>query len=487
MQGNSLVESWRGHDLSHLVDQKRKGQLILFETLSDVHRKKLRDLLHKWYSCSDHRERARLRANIRAAAEEQISSVFPDFSFGDLDPSANPEFFLWHLWFAEVFDKGGFDVVIGNPPYVSNMDEETKQYLRKNYEASSYLLDLYIAFIEKSQKLLSKGGMLCFITPNSWMKNLVQAPIRKFVLENLCIKKIVPKITNAFDSANVETSILLARNENRIGDFEVISYQGDTFPFSHTSSTKQFLQNEGLVFDVFTDEITRCILAKMRKGAKPVEALFNIIRGIGPYKVGSAGQTEEIVKSRAYHATYAKDETFVPQLRGKHVKTFSYQWDGKDYISYGKWLSEPRDPSVFEGYRLIFREILGERLVCTFISETFKMDRSLYIAKPKDGSSETCKYVLGVLASKAMIFYFKNSSNEFDELFPKIRVAEFRKLPIPSATATQQAEIAGLVERVLALKGGGVDTSALEAQIDALVYRLYGLTPEEIAVVEERE
>ena len=62
-----------------------------------------------------------------------------------------------------------------------------------------------------------------------------------------------------------------------------------------------------------------------------------------------------------------------------------------------------------------------------------------------------------------------------------------RRNPIPSATATQQAEIAGLVERVLALKGGGVDTSALEAQIDALVYRLYGLTPEEIAVVEERE
>ncbi len=422
------------------------------------------------------------RANVSAAQDyADLVAGWNPFDQNASSPFFDPQ------WMFDIRD--GFDVVIGNPPYVSNMDDGVKQYLRANFETSSYLLDLYIAFIEVSKKFLSVGRPLCFITPNSWMKNHAQVPIRKFVLEKLSLKKIVPKITNAFDSANIETSIMIANNESGVSQFDVIEYEENNFTYLHSLSTELFLENDGLVFDVYTTETTRAILKKIRMNANPVEELFDTIRGIGPYKVGSAGQTPEIVNNRAYHATYAKDKTFVPELRGKHVKTFTYHWDGKDYISYGKWLSEPRDPAVFEGNRLVFREILGERLVCTFISETFKMDRSLYIAKPKDGSSSTCKFVLGVLASKAMIFYFKNASNEFDELFPKIRVAEFRKLPIPKADSSIKKNVIEVVDRILAAKKANpaADTSALESEIDALVYQLYGLTEEEIKVVEGKD
>ena len=387
-------------------------------------------------------------------------------------------------WMFNIED--GFDVVIGNPPYVSNMDDVMKCHLKQHFVTSSYLLDLYIAFVERSEQLLRGLGVLSYIMPNAWMKNVAQVPIRKFILEKLSVVKIVPKISNAFDSANVETCVLVAKKHVGVGPFEIVGYANNRFVHSHVSSTEYFIENDGCVFDVFLTEEVRSIIKKMRTNVRPVEDFFEIIRGIGPYKVGTAGQTPEIVRSKAYHASYRKDKTFVPELRGKHVQTFSYKWDGCHYISYGAWLSEPREPRFFEGNRLIFREILGERLVCTFISEPFKMDRSLYIAKPLNGDASFCRFVLGVLASRAMIYYFKNSANEFDELFPKIRVVEFRKLPLPSATSLEQGKISKLVDEILSTKAKdpSADTSALEARIDQLVYKLYGLTEEEIAVVE---
>ena len=85
----------------------------------------------------------------------------------------------------------------------------------------------------------------------------------------------------------------------------------------------------------------------------------------------------------------------------------------------------------------MFREILGKNFVCTYIDEDFKIDRSLYIAKHENENCD-CKYALTILASKLMAFYFRHVNNEFDTLFPKIRVAEFKKLPIKIISPEQQ-------------------------------------------------
>ena len=219
MQGNSLVESWKGHDLSRLVEEKKEGQLTLFEDFSDIHRKHLRDLLHDWYSCSDHHERARLRAAIRATAEEQISSIFPDFSFGDLDPSANAEFFLWHLWFAEVFDKGGFDIFIGNPPYIQLQDDHGKLgelYKPCGFETFTKTGDIYCLFYERGWQMLSQGGHLCYITSNKWMRAGYGEATRRFFAEKTNPKLLIDFAgEKIFESATVDTNILLFQKGSR--------------------------------------------------------------------------------------------------------------------------------------------------------------------------------------------------------------------------------------------------------------------------------
>src|SRR5690606_19007220 len=139
-------------------------------------------------------------------------------------------------------------------------------------------------------------------------------------------------------------------------------------------------------------------------------------------------------------ADWQKDESFVPELKGLHLSRYNYQWDEKHYISYGDWLAAPRQPKYFEGPRIIFREIIGKTLISSLITEDFIIDRSLYIARFEEGkeSDFLIEYVLGILNSKLMAFHFRYVNNEFDALFPKIGVAEFKKLPIKKASHKSQ-------------------------------------------------
>src|SRR5699024_1750598 len=153
-----------------------------------------------------------------------------------------------------------------------------------------------------------------------------------------------------------------------------------------------------------------------------------ITRGVNPYDK-YRGQSQEVIQNKAYHASEKKDETFVPELRGKHVQRFTQQWDGEHYISYGDWLAAPRDPKYHKGNRIVLREILGEKFVCTLIQEDLVIDRSLYIAKPRQDDINI-KFALGILSSRLLSWFFRYERNEFDDLFPKIRISEFRKLPL---------------------------------------------------------
>jgi hypothetical protein len=188
----------------------------------------------------------------------------------------------------------------------------------------------------------------------------------------------------------------------------------------------------------------------MNKGSSPLSDFFEITRGINPYDIYT-GQSKETIESKAYHSDHKKDKTFVPEIRGKHANRYFYKWDGKHYISYGDWLAAPRNPKFFKGERIVFREILGKNFECTYISEDFIIDRSLYIALPTEGAKKkvNIKYVLALLASKLLALSFRYASNEFDNLFPKIRVAEFKNLPIKVIGLTEQKTFVEKVDIML--------------------------------------
>ncbi|WP_139922608.1 Eco57I restriction-modification methylase domain-containing protein [Hymenobacter sp. DG01] len=399
--------------------------------------------------------------------------------------------FEWRFEFPEVLNPDGsfrgFDAVLGNPPYVAQIqDKQIKEALKKTFVTSQYQLDLYVAFIEMSVRLLKGGGMISFITPNSWLKNMMFSEARKFILNNLSINELVPNLPNVFTEANVDSAIFIAEKNATIEPLQVIRFEKGQFNQGHVVDTTRFLSNERYVFDVESDSDTSVVLNSMRKVAVQLQDLCDITRGVNSYDK-ARGQTDEIIKNRGYHADFRKDSTYVPELKGKHIRPFSYKWDGTSYISYGTWLAAPREPKFFTGSRLIMRQVLGDTLFCTIIKEDMVIDQSVFIAKLNTNTNNkySLEYILGVLASPTLAYYFKRAANEFDDLFPKIKIGEFRELPIPTATAEQQAPIVALVEQVLAAKAADAtaDTQPLEQQIDALVAALYGLTPAETALL----
>ena len=120
-----------------------------------------------------------------------------------------------------------------------------------------------------------------------------------------------------------------------------------------------------------------------------------------------------------------------------------------------------------------------------FTDANFVVDQTAYVALPIDRDMNEL-YVLGFLSSRLIYWYFKNENNEFDNLFPKIKTKEFKNLPLFTATGEEQQPIISLVTQILAAKQADpkADTSVWEAEIDQLVYGLYGLGEEEIRIVE---
>jgi hypothetical protein len=476
------------------LDRGKGQQLLMTDPRLPKLESELAAVRHRHFAVQRRRDKLALQKR-DAEIRKEIASVLAG---GGMSGEASYQLAAWDPYdqnaSAPFFDPEwmygvveGFDSVIGNPPYSRKLSKKQKKFINTNFVTASYQVDLYVAFVEMTCRLVRKNGVIALITPNSWLKNLAMDKLRKFLLKHLCFRAIVPKITGAFTKASVENAVMIAMKESGPGYVAVLSCRGGEFAVSHEVAQQRFRENDGCVFDVeATDEI-RQILSKLRETEETIATLFDVNRGINPYDA-LTGQPQSVIRSRAYHADHKKDKSFVPELKGKHVQPFSYKWDGKHFISYGPWLAAPRDPKFFTGRRLIFREILADRLVCTVIEEDFKIDRSLYIALPKQEDLVDTRFVLGLIASKLFAFYLRHTTNEFDQLFPKVRVAEFRAIPVKIVPHSEQRKLVDIVQKILQMKvrrGHDSEMQSLETEMDAIVYSLYHLTPDEIAIVED--
>jgi type I restriction-modification system DNA methylase subunit len=448
-----------------------------------------------------------LDANIKSGN----SLIDTDFYDSELDFGEEKKIkpFNWQRTFPEVFKQGGFDVVIGNPPYVFGRDwkslgigDNVKSYLGNHYKSSPYQLDFFSIFMEKGVRLVNETGLTSFIVPNVWLTNTYSSSTRKFLLANAAEMKIAVPENKVFEGITVDTVIFILRKGTRKSkSFTVSKLAHSTETLFSELDFTEYASGEKPI-STSLSKGGNLLIDKIKNNNTPLGDIADITRGVHPYRVGGFGksafgkgvQIQRDVDERPYHSNKPK-AGYRPFIYGKDLKCFT-KVKPKEFINYGKWLAEPRDEKFFEGDRIYSRKILGETLIVTVEKENTIADQQVYITKPHSNKLSV-NYLSAILGSKLISFFIRNYFDEVNDAFPQIKVGQLKSLPIKIDGEKNQSEIIKLVDQLLNLNEQLPKTTLAtereqlqshiahsEERLNALVYALYGLTADEIAIVE---
>jgi len=351
------------------------------------------------------------------------------------DPAvAGDKAFNWQNEFPEIFKNGGFDVVIGNPPYLGGQFLKRQKveydFILKNYTVAEYQFDLYILFFELALKLSKVGGFISYISPNTWLTNISNKPLRKYLLENSTIDRIVDYSSiSVFKDAVVLTAIIVLHKSQKSNPIVKI-FDPDNFinpKFNIPQDTWHLDENHVFNLSLSNDDIL--LKNKIKTSTKRLDEIADVKFGVKIYEVGkgSPQQTREQTKARIYEADRKIDESYLPYLEGKDISSYLINWSNK-WLKYGANLAAPRKKELFTGERVLVRRIMGNRLICAYTNQDIITNALLQIVKPKN--QKHSKFLLLVLSSSVIAYFFRKSSDRQDIVFPEIKIHELSNLPI---------------------------------------------------------
>lgn len=390
--------------------------------------------------------------------------------------------FEWRFEFPEVLDEQGnyrgFDVVLGNPPYIplENFTERERAEFRLKYEQLERKYDTSVLFILEGLNLMKPEGILSFIAPQTWQTGENYAKFRQFILKNKGVGKIINLPFNIFEDAYVDTSVYELYNS--------INHEYGIYNYDKKDKIKGLdkIRLNYITIDNIVKPDYKIILDEnaTNLGLKFVGNKFITLGEITKSTQGLSGSnfektdieenTEEnypfLSKGNVYNYSLIKEEIYYTSLSEK--KSLKQFYNAEDKLLIRRIINRQNRLSV--GY-------CNEKLV-------FKKDINPFIVID---TRFNVKYLLGILASKLLSYLYLNTSSIATKNdFRQTTLSELRKLPIPLVDLDKQYPIAELTDNIISLKkkDSSIDTSVLEAKIDLLVYLLYKLSYEEVLLVD---
>jgi len=405
--------------------------------------------------------------------------------------------FDWEVQFREIMKNGGFDAVIGNPPYVllqTLEDQDVFHYLAMSYASAKYKIDTYQVFMERAIRLTRQGGFFGFITPNSYLHNKFAVDLRCFILCNSNVMVLRTFQYSVFKGASVDTCILIVqRMEKPKGDRNV------QFILSHSPTNgevKTIQQGKWSAhtkknFYAPTDQRVDAVLGKI--------AARSFFLG----EIGTAYFGIQTHDRKKYVVAKPASKTHRPVVDGLHVQRYDLL-SGSEYVCFvSEAIKSGGKEAVYEMKRIGVRQI-GRTPIATIIPAGIYALNTIYNVFFTKPTRIDLRFVLGVLSSSLGRWYWTVNFYDQKETFPKVKKDALLGFPIPKLDWTnawdssRHVQLVELVDKMLALmpKLRAAKTeqeravlqnavTATDRQIDALVYELYGLTPEEIELVEQ--
>jgi len=382
---------------------------------------------------------------------------------------------FWFVFFDENLNiksetKQGFDVIIGNPPYVDikELNPDFTKYLFGVYETTHNRINLYSIFIERSLSFLAENGFFGYIIPNSLLYNSSYSKIRDLILNKTLVNKIIRLPDNIFE-AKVETIIIIFRKTtkditekceiiiynpkdeiNLIASDNCMSYN----LIDQTSWKKGNLNRFTLSYDTLTN-----ILKKIEKDSvllgREENPICEICLGITPYDKYK-GHTPEQINNKVFHHSSKIDEFCKPLLSGNSIVPYGVFWTGNKFIQYGDWLGAPREQKFFINPRILVRQIISgnpPRIYAGYTEEELYNTQIGFNILLSEDSPIQLKYLLALFNSILINFYHKEKFlDETKKTFQKILIENAKKFPIKLIPLETQQNIINLVNEVIDLR-----------------------------------
>ncbi len=328
---------------------------------------------------------------------------------------------------------GGFDVVIGNPPYGAKFSKIEIKFYNKYFIHQSYQLDSFLLFTENIKKWLKDNGIGGLIMPNTWLSSLFGSSIRQFVLNDFELTHLIHYDYFVFDDATVETDTYILRNSkpDKTTIIDLVIVNKNKQETKRNLSQKDWIDLNGQPINIYeTNEVTK-VKKRLSKLTKLGE-IVQIVQGTKPFQKGKGKpkQTEETMELKPFVSEIKKDESFVPLLRGSLISKYSILWKNDYWISFGDWLAEPRYTAKFDSKEKLIIRQTGDSLLATYDNQQFIARDNLYVIRD-DNDVLNLKGLLAILNSKFLNWFFQNIINpERGKAMAQVKSGHLQQLPI---------------------------------------------------------
>ncbi|MBA3533480.1 MAG: Eco57I restriction-modification methylase domain-containing protein [Ardenticatenales bacterium] len=361
-------------------------------------------------------------------------------------------FFHWELEFPEVFfdeqgepkgEQGGFDAVIGNPPYKVVTDNLVKNFIGKLYETSEYQYDLFVAFMEQAVKLVRNEGVNSLIVPTTFMVEHYFSRLRAFMLTNSRIVELLHFKYPVFKDATVESAVYcLRRSSNALASHDrfirvaFVDHQdeitGNNLKYYQVKQAF-FAAQPGQDFNISIAGEKGDIFFKINTQKVLLLGTFaDIVVGVKPYQVGKGTpkQTRAIVDSRMFDSNRPINATYKQYLMGRDMNRYAISPLEKRWISYGDWLAEPRlTAQFFEPKKILIRQT-GDSIIAALDTSRFITLNNIHTLKLKDNVNVSYEYILALLNSHLITYYHQLLVPEAGRVFAEVKIVDLQVLPI---------------------------------------------------------
>jgi hypothetical protein len=442
----------------------------------------------KFFEETDNEEKKELRKQINKKIRRLLDSA-EEFTSYHVD-------FDFKLFFSEVFhEKRGFDLVIGNPPYGIVFDNSLKATYEGKYKTFRRNNDVFVAFYESVSNLLNKKGNLRLITPNTFLNGDYFKELRRFFTSNFILDEILDfKDSKVFQDPAVFVCV-----------FSIKRISSVSFPYSARIkiSNEDFSQVSINTFQIdaisdFPFKVRNLITSKI-KAKTLIDSLDNLFFvkdvGFNYWSIGKGKKRDgNSIGDRILYSGTRKNKNDKPFLKGKDITKYNFK-EASNFLRHNYYDYLKNDVDIFRysaDYlgvipKIIYRQT-SNKIIATIDYAGNLCDKTVHIIVQKPlGRSIDLKYLLSLLNSSLFNYLYQDISQESEgRTFAQVKTVYIKQLPIQIIDKNNQKPFITLVDKILLAKkkNPASDTTELEREIDQLVYKLYGLTKEEIKTVE---